>query len=81
MVNTNVRFCRLPDTCRIAGIGKSQVFSLQREGKFPPAIKLSPRVTVWREDELLAWVEARTVEARGLSARCGASVAGLVSKS
>jgi len=63
-MTTEVRFCRISEACRIAGIGKSQVFALQREGRFPPCIKLSPRVTVWRYDELLSWIEARTAEAR-----------------
>ncbi|MCX7099627.1 MAG: AlpA family phage regulatory protein [Methylococcales bacterium] len=41
------------------GISKSTIWRLVREGKFPKPIKLSDKVTVWKADAVLAWLESK----------------------
>jgi len=36
------------------GISKSTVWMYAREGKLPKATKLSPRVSVWKESDVIA---------------------------
>lgn len=60
----NCRLMRLPEVMQLVGFGKSQIYTLMRAGQFPQAIKLSPRVTVWRSDEIDAFIEERTAMAR-----------------
>lgn len=38
------------------------VYRLEREGKFPRHLKISERASRWREDEVTAWIEARSAE-------------------
>jgi len=41
------------------GMSKSTIWRLVREGKFPKPIKLSDKVTVWKADTVLAWLESK----------------------
>jgi prophage regulatory protein len=41
------------------GISKNTIWRLVREGKFPKPIKLSEKVTVWKADDVLAWLESK----------------------
>lgn len=56
------RLLRLPEVTRLTGYSRDSVYRLAREGKFPRRIALSERASRWREDEILAWIEARTAE-------------------
>lgn len=38
-------------------ISKSTVWAWSKAGKFPAPIKLSPTVTVWRNSDILNWLE------------------------
>jgi prophage regulatory protein len=53
------RFLRLPDVEHAAGIKKSTVYQLVREGKFPAPIRLTRRCSVWTESAVLNWVNER----------------------
>ncbi len=54
----SARLLRLPDVKAITGLSKSSVYGLMAEGRFPAARKVTPRITVWIEDEVNAWVES-----------------------
>jgi prophage regulatory protein len=45
------------------GISKNQIWRLVREGKFPKPIKLSEKVTVWKADDVLAWLDSKQATA------------------
>jgi prophage regulatory protein len=62
--NREERFIRLPEVVRRCGVAKSSIWLWAREGKFPKPLKISERVTVWRESEVAAWIEARVTESR-----------------
>jgi len=41
------------------GLSKSTIWRLVREGKFPKPIKLSDKVTVWKAEAVLEWLESK----------------------
>ncbi len=53
------RYCRLPETLRISGLGKTQLYFKVRNGTFPAPYKISARAVAWRESELQAWLKNR----------------------
>jgi len=59
------RFIRLPEVVRRCGVAKSSIWLWARQGRFPSPIRVGPRVTVWRESEVAAWIEAKAAEGRG----------------
>lgn len=50
------RFLKLDEVKRRAGLGKSMIYRLIQEGKFPAPYKLSPAASRWCEQELMAWI-------------------------
>lgn len=51
------RFVKLPEVCRRVGLGKSMIYEMIREGRFPAPYKLSPFASRWSERELVAWID------------------------
>jgi len=58
----NEKFNRLPEVMKVTGLARSTVWLWVKMGKFPKPIKLSPRVTVWRESDLIDWIESQEQE-------------------
>ena len=56
------RLLRLPDVEALAGIKKSTIYQLMREGKFPSCVRISRRLSVWPESAVLTWVNQRIRE-------------------
>ena len=52
-----VRTGRINTVMEMVSMGKSTIWAWVAKGKFPKPIKLSPRVTVWKLDEVEAWLE------------------------
>jgi prophage regulatory protein len=52
----NERLIRLPQVIAKLGIARSTVWLFVKQGKLPKPIKLSAKVTVWRESELNAYI-------------------------
>lgn len=50
------KFLRLPQVMELTGLAKSTVWLWVKEGKLPKPTKLSPRVSVWKESEIMAWI-------------------------
>jgi prophage regulatory protein len=63
-LSTEIRFLRLPEVCNRVGLQRSQIYAMERAGKFPHRVKLTARASVWRSDEIAAWIEQRTASAR-----------------
>lgn len=49
-------FARLPAVAHTAGIGNSTLWLWVRKGKFPAPLKIGPRVTAWRVDDVRQWM-------------------------
>src|SRR3546814_10047145 len=47
------RFVKLPEVCRRVGLGKSMIYEMIREGRFPAPYKLSPFASRWSEREIV----------------------------
>lgn len=50
------RFVKLDEVKRRVGLGKSMIYRLIQEGKFPPPYKISPLASRWSEREIAAWI-------------------------
>ena len=51
-------FLRLPQILAIFPVGKSSWWEGCRTGRYPKPIKLGPRTTVWRAEDIKAFIEA-----------------------
>ena len=50
------RFMRLPAVMAKLGIARSTVWLFVKQERLPKPIKLSPKVTVWRESEIDSYI-------------------------
>lgn len=48
-----------PPISPLIPIGKSSWWQGVRDGRYPPSIKLGPRTTVWRVEDIRALIEKR----------------------
>lgn len=48
----NDTLMRVPDITERLGVSRSYFWAGVKSGKFPPGIKLSSRVTVWRRSDI-----------------------------
>ena len=51
------RFVKLDEVKGWVGLGKSMIYRLIQEGKFPAPYKLSPLASRWSDREIAAWIE------------------------
>lgn len=47
-------FVRLPAVLKVLGIGKTSLWRGINQGRFPRPLKLGPRTSVWRVEEIRA---------------------------
>lgn len=52
-------FLRMPTVMRMTGLGRSTIYRLIAEKKFPCPVRLGPRAVAWRRSDLDRWSEAR----------------------
>lgn len=58
---TYSNFIRIAGVMQRTGLARSTVWLWVKQGRLPAPIKLSDRVTVWRESELNAWMDDQGV--------------------
>lgn len=51
------RLLRLPEILRIFPIGRSTWWQGVKDGRFPKPIKLGPRTTAWKAEDIRALIE------------------------
>ena len=51
------RLIRLEEVKRRVGLGKSMIYRLIQEGKFPAPYKVSPSASRWSDREVIAWID------------------------
>lgn len=54
-----IGFIRLPAVLDHVAVGRSTLWAMVKDGRFPSPVKLSPRVTAWRAGDIRAWIEAQ----------------------
>jgi prophage regulatory protein len=56
------RLLRLPAVLELVGLGRSRIYDLVSEGRFPAPVRLSDRAVAWVASEVDEWVQARVDE-------------------
>jgi prophage regulatory protein len=56
------RLLRLPAVLDRVGLGRSRVYDLVKDGKFPAPVHLSARAIAWVESEVDSWCQDRVNE-------------------
>lgn len=57
-------FLRLPSVCEPVGFGRSQLYALIKQDKFPAPVRLGVRAVAWDSDLIDAWVQERIEASR-----------------
>jgi prophage regulatory protein len=52
-------FLRINDVLKIIPIGRSSWWAGVAAGKYPKSVKLGPKTTVWRVEDIRALIEAK----------------------
>ncbi len=60
-------FLRLPQILAIIPISKSAWWEGCRTGRFPKPVKLGPRTTVWRAEEIVAFINQTGIQCQASS--------------
>ena len=55
-------YYRINELSEILSMGKSTIWGLVKEGKFPKSIKISEGVTVWKSEDILRWVDEQSMK-------------------
>ena len=53
------KLLRITDVMEQTGLAKSTVWLWTKQGKLPQPIKLSTRITVWKQSELNEWIQSQ----------------------
>lgn len=53
------RLLRLPEVEMLVGIRKSSIYVLMKQGKFPPCVHVTSRLSAWPESAVYQWVQDR----------------------
>jgi prophage regulatory protein len=53
---------RQDEVCRRVGLTRRWIWKLERDGKFPKRVKVTPNRIGWLEHEVDAWIEAKAAE-------------------
>lgn len=53
------RVIRLKEVMDQTGLSRSTIFALQKQGIFPPSIKIGPKAAGWYEDEVQHYLKTR----------------------
>jgi len=54
-----LQILRLPQVCKVTGIGRSMIYQLEAEQRFPHRVRIGLRAVGWVESEVQAWLASR----------------------
>jgi len=54
-----IRLLRLRDVCTLTGLGKSIIYRMQSEKRFPLRVKITEHAVGWVEAEICVWIAQR----------------------
>lgn len=55
----NDRLLRRSEVEARVGLGRTSIYRLMRQGRFPEPLKVGPKAVRWPESEIEAWLAAR----------------------
>jgi prophage regulatory protein len=58
------RILRLPEVCAVTGFGRSMIYQMEAEGRFPRRVNIGARAVGWVEREVQQWIQQRIESAR-----------------
>jgi prophage regulatory protein len=58
------RILRLKEVCKVTGLGRSCIYQLQAEQRFPHSIRIGARAVGWLEDDIKRWLTDKITESR-----------------
>ena len=61
----SIQILRLPEVCKATGLGRSMVYQLEAERRFPARVRISERAVGWVEEEVQGWLAERIQRSRG----------------
>ena len=64
-----IRILRLGQVLDVTGLGKTKIYELQSEGRFPMRIQITPHSVGWIEEEVQAWLAKRVAVSASLLRR------------
>lgn len=70
--STGHRMLRLPQVCMMTGLGRSMIYQMESEGRFPRRVPIGVRAVGWVEGEIQDWLRER-IESRRAPAAPSAS--------
>ena len=50
-----VKMLRLAEVETLIGLKRSAIYTAIAEGRFPKPLRVGPRVSAWRSDEIASW--------------------------
>jgi len=59
-----MRLLRLPEVCRITGLGRAMIYRLQARDSFPHSVKITDHAVGWIDSEVQAWLAQRAALSR-----------------
>ena len=58
----HTRLLRKPAVIDRVGLSETTLWRLERAGRFPKSIRISPGAVAWRESDIEAWIADRVAE-------------------
>ena len=59
MTDETFRLLNVREVGKLVGLAPPSLWQMVRERRFPVPLRLSPRATRWRSDEIEAWIDSR----------------------
>ena len=56
------RFLRLDEVLHVTGLSRNTVYRRIREGTFPKQLRIGPNSVVWRQSEIVEWMNSFTLD-------------------
>jgi prophage regulatory protein len=54
-----IRILRLPQVSSITGLGRTMIYQMEAEKRFPKRVRIGTRAVGWIEGEVRAWLQKR----------------------
>ena len=54
-----VQILRLPQVCKVTGLGRSMIYHLESARRFPCRVRIGARAVGWVEAEVQSWLAGR----------------------
>ena len=61
-----IQVLRMKQVCRLTGLGRSMIYLLEADHRFPSRIKLTSHAVGWLESEVQSWLTERVAASRAM---------------